>query len=177
MRFGPRPGCLPCVSRATLCLVNVESYCSVSECEQPTRQGRIRCDFHEKRYQRGQSLTAPKQERLSPKERLLEAAYRFAESDAEDDVEYEQHARDLLKAARQLAPVAHGELVRRGMALAKAVGRAVGRRPVLTPQEAMALVKRDGSVSGAARARGVSRGTIRRALARGAKGYLSGQES
>lgn len=149
--------------------MSVESYCSVSECEQPTRQGRVRCDFHEKRYQRGQSLTAPKQERLSPKERLLEAAYRFAESDAEDDAEYERRARELLKAARQTAPVAHGELVRRGMAAARAGGRSMGRKPVLEPQEALDLVRREGSVAGAARARGVSRWTVRRALARGAE--------
>lgn len=157
--------------------MSVESYCSVPECEEPTRQGRTRCDFHEKRHQRGQSLTAPKQERLSPKERLLEAAYRFAESDAEDDTEYERNARELLKTARQLAPVAHGELVRRGMAAARALGGHVGRKPVLSPQEAKALVKQEGSVSGAARARGVSRGAIRRALARGTKGNLPGQGS
>lgn len=161
------------VGRATLRVVSVESYCGVAECESPTRQGRVRCDFHEKRHQRGQSLTAPKVERLSPKERLLEAAYRFAESSAEDDAAYERNARELLKAARQLVPSVHGELVRQGQSRARRAGVHCGRRPALTAEEALALVKQHGTPGKAAEAARVSRWALYRALARVAKVVVS----
>lgn len=152
---------------------HTDTYCTVAECEAPTRQGRIRCDFHEKRYQRGQSLAAPKAERLSSKEKLLEAAYRYAESDAEDDAEYAKNARDLLRAARQFAPTVQGELVRQGQAQARRRGVRFGRPPALTAEEARALLAQHGAVAVAARVRGVSRAAIRRALERGTKLGLS----
>lgn len=151
----------------------MESYCTVAECESPTRQGRIRCDFHEKRHQRGQTLTAPKQERLSPKDRLLEAAFRLAESDSENDAEYERNARALLRAARRLAPQASGEVVRRGMAEARTRGVRLGRPPEVTAEQAAEAVRTMGSIAAAARALGASRPAIYRALGRVTKGGIS----
>lgn len=141
-----------------------DTYCTVGECEEPTRQGRARCEFHEKRYQRGQSLTAPKAERLSASARLLEAAIRLA--DAEGDADYDKAARDILRAARQAAPAAHGALVRLGLEAARKRGVRLGRPPALTAQEAMALLKQHGTLVRAAAARGVSRWAIWRALGR-----------
>jgi hypothetical protein len=150
------------------------SYCTAPECEEPTRQGRTYCDLHEKRHQRCrcasaarcQCLTAPKQERLGPKERLLEAAHRYAETDAEDDAEYQRNERDLLRAARQIQPSAMGELVRHGMAEARRRGVRLGRRPSVTPEQAREAVQRHGSIAAAARALGRNRDTISDALKR-----------
>lgn len=149
-----------------------QSYCTVAECEESTRQGRIRCDFHEKRHQRGQPLTAPKAERLSPKGRLLEAAICLADADSEDDVEYQRRERALLLAARQLASHVPGEVVRQGMDAARRRGVHVGRPRAMTPEQARALVARMGSTALAAKAGKVSASTVRRALRRGAKGGL-----
>jgi hypothetical protein len=149
------------------------SYCTAPGCEEPSRQGRTHCGFHEKRLQRCQCLTArcqcltaPKVERLSPKERLEEAAHRFAESDAEDDAAFQRNQRDLLRAARQFAPQAPGELVRQGMAEARARGVRLGRPPSVTPEEAYEAVHRFGSIVAAARALGRDRDTVSGALRR-----------
>jgi hypothetical protein len=149
----------------------MDTYCTVAECEALTREGRIRCDFHEKRHQRGQPLTAPKAERLTPKARLLEAAIRLA--DAETDEDYAKAERDTLKAARHLSPSALGELVRQGMAQARRRGVTFGRRPVLTSAQAQALVKHHGSMAAAAEAARVSRVTLWRALRRVSQASLS----
>lgn len=148
-----------------------DTYCTVAECETPTRQGRIRCDFHEKRHQRGQPLTAPKAERLSGNARLLEAAIRLA--DAEGDADYDKAARDILRAARQFAPGAQGALVRHGMELAKRRGVRLGRPRTMTYAEALAVVARHGSIRAAVRAHGIGRNTLRRALRMGPEAYIS----
>jgi hypothetical protein len=143
----------------------MDTYCTVAECEAPTREGRIRCDFHEKRHQRGQPLTAPKAERLTPKARLLEAAIRLA--DAETDEDYAKAERDTLKAARQLSPSALGELVRQGMAHARQRGVRLGHPPRVTYGDAMRAVSQHGSLKAAVRAGVASRNALRRALRRG----------
>lgn len=148
-----------------------DTYCTVGECEEPTRQGRARCEFHEKRHQRGQSLTAPKAERLSANARLLEAAIRLA--DAEGDADYEKAARDILRAARQAAPAAHGALVRLGLEAARKRGVRLGRPLAITPEEACALVAQHGSIRAAVRALGVSRNALRRAMRMGAKPIIA----
>lgn len=146
-------------------MTRLPSYCTVSECETETREGRIRCELHEKRYQRGQSLTTPKVERLSPRARVVEAAIRLA--DAETDEEFEKAERDVLRAAKQLAPSAHSELVRQGMAGARRRGVRLGRPASLTRAEAIALVSRHGSLRAAVRAGAAGRNTLRRALRQG----------
>jgi len=153
------------------------SYCTAGECEEPTRQGRRFCEFHEKRFQRGQSLTAPKQERLSPNERVVEAALRFAEADSEDDAEYEKSKRDLFRAARQAGATAAGELVRQGHVEARRRGVHIGRPPEVTHAQALEVVSREGSIAAAARALGKSRPTIYRALGRVTKDGVSLQAS
>jgi hypothetical protein len=150
------------------------SYCTVSECDDESREGRRFCEFHEKRHQRCtcssaarcQCLTAPKAVRLSPRERLLEAAHRLADADAEDDAAYAKSASDLLKAAKQCGPAAHGEAVRQGMAAARARGVRLGRRPSVTLEQAREAVSRCGSIVAAARALGRDRDTVSAALRR-----------
>lgn len=150
------------------------SYCTVSECEEPTREGRVRCEFHEKRHQRGQSLTAPKVERLTPKQRVLEAAISLA--DAETDAEYEKAERAMLKAARDAGPRLHGELVRQGMAEARRRGVRLGRPREVTPEQAREAVRRCGSIVAAARALGRNRDTISDALRRAEECSISPQQ-
>jgi hypothetical protein len=157
-----------------------DTYCTATECEEPSRQGRAHCPLHEKRLQRCECpsparctcLAAPRQERLSPKGRLVEAALRLAECDAEDDTEYQRLERALFLAARQFSPAAPGESVRQGMDSARRRGVHVGRPRVMTPALALTLVARTGSVTLAAKAGSVSASTVRRALRRGAKGGL-----
>jgi hypothetical protein len=144
----------------------MESYCAAGECERPTREGRTYCDAHEKRHQRGQSLSAPLAERLTPKERVLEAGRRWLESDAEDDAEYERNERAFLRAARQLAPQCHAELVRAGLVAARARGVRLGRPPKVAPEQARTMLERLGQVRLAALALGVSEPALRRALGR-----------
>lgn len=153
--------------------VTMDSYCTVSDCERPTREGRSRCEMHEKRYQRRQPLDAPVAERLNPKERLLEAAHRWVESDAENDAEFQRHERAVIRAARQLAPQASSELIRAAMADARARGVRLGRPPKVSAEQARQLVERLGTVTLAALALGVDRATVRRALARGAEAPMS----
>lgn len=43
------------------------------------------CAAHYKRHRRGGDLAAPKQERLSPRQRAIEAAIALADADSEDD--------------------------------------------------------------------------------------------
>ena len=147
------------------------TYCTAPGCEDATRQGRRYCELHEKRHQRGQSLTEPKAERLSPKARLLEAAISLA--DADGDGEYEKAERDVVRAARGLVPSSHGELVRQGMARARRRGVRLGRPPALTPDAARALVAQHGSMSKAAQAAGVRRETLWRTLGRVAETIIS----
>jgi hypothetical protein len=150
-----------------------DSYCTVGDCERPTREGRRLCEAHEKRLQRGQPLTAPLAERLSPKERLLEAARRWVESDAEDDGEYERNERAVLRAAKAFGPAATGAIIREALAEARARGVRLGRPPKVDTGEAQAMVERLGTVQLAAAALGVSRDAVRRALERGAKSSIS----
>ena len=142
----------------------MDSYCTVSECEHPPREGRARCEMHEKRYQRGQCLTAPKAERLPPHARLVEVAIRLA--DAETDEEFEKAKRDLLRTAKQTGPALHGELVRQGMATARKRGVKVGPPFTVDPLQVREAVTREGSITAAASALSVSRPTVYRALAR-----------
>ena len=153
------------------------TFCTVSDCENESRQGRVYCEFHRKRFDRGQSLTAPKVERLSPRARLLEAVHRLADAPAEDDAEYEKRMRDLFRAVKQAAPSAHGELVRQGHAEARKRGVHIGRPREVDPAAARATVARLGSVTRAAEALRVSRPAIYRALARVTKDGVSLRQS
>jgi hypothetical protein len=161
-------------------MASPQTFCTAPGCEEPSRQGRSYCGLHEKRLQRCQCppsrcqcLTAPKQERLSPQERLEEAAHRYAESDSEDDAEYTRNRRDLLRAARQAGGAIHGELVRMGHAEARQRGVHIGRPPEVDAEKARQMVERLGSVTRAAEALGTSRPAIYRALARVTKDGVS----
>jgi hypothetical protein len=150
-----------------------QSYCTAAECEEPSRQGRAYCEHHEKRHQRGQSLTAPKAERLSPKEALLVAAQRWVDTDSEDDAEYQRRERAVLRAALRSAPHVTGESVRQGMAEAQQRGVRLGRPPVVTAEQAKEMVRRLGTAALAARALDVSESAVRRALRRRSKPTIS----
>lgn len=146
------------------------SYCVWGDCEEPTRQGRRLCEMHEKRRQRGADMSAPKQERLTPAERLLELAIRLA--DADSDEEFRRARRGLLSAARALGPKLSGEIIRDAMAAARRRGVRIGRPPKLTADQARAALEEHGSVIAAARALGVHRRTLQRTLRRATEGHL-----
>lgn len=139
-------------------------------CGDPTRDGnRSFCARCEKRRQRGQSLAAPKQERLSPADRVLEAVGEWVDADSEDDEAYQAKRRAALRACRAFAPHASSEAIREGLREAKRRGVRVGRPPKLDAESARVMLARLGSVAQAAKALGVDRGTVSRALARDAK--------
>jgi DNA invertase Pin-like site-specific DNA recombinase len=153
----------------------MDTYCTAPECEAPSREGRIYCEFHNKRHQRGQSLTAPKAERLTANGRLVEVALRFAH--AETDEEYSKAHRDLLRTAKQTGPSLHGELVRQGMAAAKKRGVKIGPPFQTDPVQVREAVTREGSIAAAARALRISRPTVYRALARVAQAPVALQQA
>jgi nucleotide-binding universal stress UspA family protein len=149
------------------------SHCAVGDCERPTRGGRTLCEAHEKRKQRGQPLTAEISERLSPKQRLIEAALRLVDTDPEDDTAWEANERAVIRAARVFAPSATGEIIRQALADARARGVRLGAPPKIDGAQARQMVKRLGSITLAAKALGVDRDTVSRALKRaGQSGIL-----
>jgi hypothetical protein len=150
----------------------MDSYCTVTECEEPTRGGRARCDFHEKRHQRGKrgaELVAEKAESLSPIGRVLEAAKTWLEADSEDETDYAAKERAVIRAAKVLAPTAAGELVRKGMRAARSRGVRLGAPRRTDPDEIRSAVERNGGIRPTARALGISRNAIRRALREGSQ--------
>ena len=74
--------------------------CSVPDCGKESKAAGL-CWMHAKRKQRGQPLSAPPQERLSPLQRLIEAAVGFR--DAEDgEVEFKRSVGRLCYAAARV---------------------------------------------------------------------------
>lgn len=66
-------------------------------CDKPAARGEL-CWTHVKRKQRGQCLSAPIQERLSPDKRLLAAS--TARNNAESEEDYERLTRQLKQHAK-----------------------------------------------------------------------------
>lgn len=64
--------------------------CRVETCEAVDVAAQGYCETHYRRHLRGGDLAAPKQERLSPRGRALEAALAYADVDSDDD---KAHAR------------------------------------------------------------------------------------
>ena len=158
-----------------------EKFCDNPACEppRPTKGGRKYCERCWKRAQRakkgGLSLSAPPMEKLSPMERAIEAMNRLAETPAEDDAAYAANERALLATLKDLAGRARPEAIRRGLARARASGKRIGRPPKLGGQDAemaRALVPAVG-IMAAAKALGVDRRTLHRALADWQKGNVS----
>lgn len=126
--------------------------CEAPECVRPARaQGRY-CEAHYKRLQRGQPLTEPIDEALARGASARTAEDAFWESviayaNAEADEEYERQRALVRKWARRV------------------FGVPAGRPPVVDVRRAVELYRQAG-VRGAARALGVSRNAVRRALDR-----------
>ena len=155
---------------------DVAAVCQAPGCDRPTKEGRRYCWRDYKRVQRGEAPGGPPPERISPTERVLEAAQKWLESDAEDDSEYEANERALLSAARSLSRASLGASIRRGMATARSRGVHVGRPPKQLGDSALLqhMVAQLG-LSATARSLRVDRKTLRRALVRGRKANFSPQ--
>lgn len=120
--------------------------CAFDGCEADALKGEL-CPGHLKQRQRGQPLTALRRRSKSPLERLTEAAIAYADaSDASEDAF--ARARDNLRKA------------------AAACGLRIGRPRKVDPEVVARVLKRAGGILQAARALGVSRNTVKRALAR-----------
>jgi hypothetical protein len=147
-------------------LMGEPSFCRGPGCERETREGRTYCDGHQKQAQRGKKIT-PLKQRLSPEDRMLEAAIALADADPADDAAYELALREVVAAGKGLGRKATGDAIRRGMAAARARGVRPGPRLKLAGQEQVAqrLVQQVGPV-GAARALGVSYRALMRAIGR-----------
>jgi len=83
----------------------VDRYCRIADCEDPNNPGFPRpsfrdgvCSSHTKQLQRT-GKTSPIAEQLSPTEKLLDAAARWVETDAEDDEAFERNRRAVVTAA------------------------------------------------------------------------------
>lgn len=148
-----------------------DSYCEWGECERETREGRTLCEMHEKRKQRGQPMSAEPQEKLTPIERFIVAAVRLAETDSDNDAEYDANRGAVVRAGK----VAFGdsravsEAIRAGMERARQQGKRLGAPPRLDPEMVRAAVAEVG-IKRAARMLSASRNAVRRALRRGAQG-------
>src|SRR5690606_20706867 len=77
---------------------SVESYCEHGDCSRPAFRGNT-CAAHLKRMQRGQPLSTPIAEPLSPEERLLDAMGRLMDTPAEDDDAYRHNKSAVIRAA------------------------------------------------------------------------------
>lgn len=62
--------------------------CRVESCEAEETAAQGYCETHYRRLLRGGDLAAPKQERLSPRARAVEAAKELMDADSEDDAAY-----------------------------------------------------------------------------------------
>lgn len=147
----------------------MQLYCAVGDCERETREGRTRCDLHEKRWQRGKrgaELEAPVEEELTPTGKLVQLALDLADADADDEVEYQRAEAALIRQAKRLAPALAGEAIRKGLERARKNGVRLGRPPRIEMETALQLVSALGSVRRTARATGLSRGALSRALGR-----------
>ena len=145
---------------------HMRDYCIVADCEEVSDGHGDKCAMHAKRLQRdpsGRTLRAPKAERLSVSERLIEGCIALA--DADGDEQFDSRKRYVLGLARQLGGRREdGERIRLAMAEAKARGVRLGRPPVLTPERAAELLAKEGSAKRIAATAGVSLRTVRRVL-------------
>jgi hypothetical protein len=156
----------------------VASYCSVSDCERETEEGRSECPMHTKRKQRGASweeLHAEPTPNLTPKGRLLEAAIALVDAPVDDDDEHQKRERAVVSAAKVLGARSARDAIKRGMESARRRGIHVGRPAKLRdPEEqdrARKLARRIGLLS-AALVLGVSANTLRKRI-----GTLSARRS
>lgn len=158
--------------------------CSISECPNRADRDTIRgalCAAHRRRQQPsragGLKLSAPITPRLDPRAKLLEAALAYAQ--AEEDGDFAEAEEQLVVAAKRYAPASVEEMQRRthmawlksvkaGIARRKAAGRSWRPGPAaeLTPEQARDAVAKAGSIRKAARALGMNRRTVQRALRR-----------
>lgn len=125
-------------------------WCSISDCGRKVSAAGL-CATHRRRKRLGLLMSAPIRERevtLSEAEALTASALQYA--DAETDDEFRDGKAALLKAALTYVREEHP----------------IGRPPRLTRAQAESAVAMHGNKSAAARALGVSRRTVRRALAR-----------
>lgn len=140
------------------------AYCSAPECERETSEGRTYCDAHWKQLQRGKKLK-PIAEPLTTKQRLLEAACRWIETDPEDDQAYDANERAVTQLARQMGRTGHADAVREGMTKARSRGVRLGRPPKVADKTELVLrLVRKVGVTMAAEVLSVSRQAIWRML-------------
>lgn len=124
--------------------------CEAPDCLRPTRGGRTFCDAHQRRVNRGTSVTAPLVEARTPWERFVDAVHRYADADTGDDAEFERAMWNLRDAGRRYFA--------RGLS---------GPPPVIDTAKAVRLFRETKSVRKVAKELGFSRDAVRRALSRG----------
>ncbi len=140
--------------------------CEIADCENPA-DGHGLCSAHRKRAKKGGNLAAPLKpapHAREPWEVLTDAVIRYA--DAETDEEFTTAKDVLRKSAKTYGRINHRHLIAQGLQRRMAAGLPVGRPPKITHAEAEAAVVEHGSKRAAARALGVTRAALRRALRR-----------
>ena len=147
--------------------------CEIEGCGRPAKSGRL-CATHRRRKRLRLPMLAPIRSRARQlEEALTEAAIRYADAAAEDNAEFDAGKNMLVDAAKEFGRRDHHHRIQQGLWRRKAAGLPIGRPPKLTHAQAQAAVKKHGSRKRAARALGVSRATLLRALKRVSKGIVS----
>lgn len=146
--------------------LGVPQYCRVPDCDEVAARGDL-CALHLKRQQRGKSLTDPVEEKLTPKQRLIDMALELRDYDDDDNaLGYYAKERAFLRAADAYGLRSIAEKIRAGLAGRRAQGKPLGRPLRVTPQKAKELVEKSGGVRAAAARSGISRRTLQRQLRR-----------
>lgn len=138
--------------------------CYAPDCLNPV-DGHGLCSTHRKRQQRGTSLETPKVDKSrTPFEVALDASLKLADVDSEDDAKYASAKDNWRKAILAYARRELGEAVRVGVSRRRRAGLKIGRPPRVTAEQARAALEQHGGVRPAARALGISRAALKRAL-------------
>jgi hypothetical protein len=129
----------------------MELYCDEPDCDRPVAgHGRGKCSTHLKQLQRT-GKTAPIAEKLTPRERVLEAGDAWLNA-SDDDDEYDRAERAFILQAKNLGRAAVVEAIKVGLADARARGVRIGRPPKVTDEELLhAFTVANGSVTMTAR--------------------------
>ena len=140
--------------------------CYAEDCLNPV-DGHGLCSMHRKRQVRGTPLAAPKVDKSrTPLEVAIDASIALADADTTDDEAWVRAKDNWRKAVIAYARRELRTAIAAGLRRRARAGLPLGRPRRLSQEEAAAAVARAGGVRAAARALGVARSVVTRALKR-----------
>lgn len=141
---------------------------ALDDCDRPVEKAGL-CAGHRKQKTLGKPFTPlsdSRAGRLTYHQVMVEAALALADADSDDDRAFDRATDNLRKAAISYARQAIATRIKEGLARRRAAGLPSCGPPKLTHGQALDAVKTAGGIRAAARALGVSRDAVRRALRR-----------